>query len=244
MVIERLKANHIENPIGYLMDSLSLAWVVTQAKGIHIVKSRVQIALDETMEKLVHDSGEREDICCVDYTPDLTLESGVRYYWQVQVWDDAGDYGKSQIAFFETAVEMKTAEWIKDPFPSKVQPLFRKKITITKKTVKSRLYVCGLGLYEAYINGKKIGDEYLAPYYNDYNLWLQYQTYDLTEQMREGDNCIGIMLGNGWYKGRFGFVDCMDELYGDTCHLICELHLEFSDGTEQIIPSDTSTSNN
>ena len=48
------------------------------------------------------------------------------------------------------------------------------------------------------------------------------------------------MLGNGWYKGRFGFVDRMDALYGDTCHLICELHLAFADGTERIIPSDES----
>lgn len=240
MVIERLKANHIENPMGYLMDSLSLSWVVAQAEGTHTVKARVQIALDETMNQLVHDSGEREDISCVDYSPDITLEPGVRYYWQVQAWDDAEDYGKSQVAFFETAAEMKTAAWIKSPFSKEVQALFRKEFTVEKKTVEARMYICGLGLYEAYINGEKIGDEYLAPYYNDYNLWLQYQTYDLTQQLREGDNCIGIMLGNGWYKGRFGFVDRMDELYGDTCHMICELHLTFADGTKQIIPSDTS----
>lgn len=204
------------------------------------MKARVQIALDETMNQLVHDSGEREDISCVDYSPDITLEPGVRYYWQVQAWDDAEDYGKSQVAFFETAAEMKTAAWIKSPFSKEVQALFRKEFTVEKKTVEARMYICGLGLYEAYINGEKIGDEYLAPYYNDYNLWLQYQTYDLTQQLREGDNCIGIMLGNGWYKGRFGFVDRMDELYGDTCHMICELHLTFADGTKQIIPSDTS----
>ena len=240
MKIERLRVNHIENPVGYLIDPLSLSWVVAQAKGTHTVKARVQIALDEAMNQLVHDSGEREDISCVDYSPDITLEPGVRYYWQVQVWDDAEDYGKSKVAFFETAAEMKTAAWIKSPFSKEVQALFRKEFTVEKKAVKARLYICGLGLYEAYINGEKIGDEYLAPYYNDYNLWLQYQTYDLTQQLREGDNCIGIMLGNGWYKGRFGFVDRVDELYGDTCHMICELHLMFADGTKEIIPSDTS----
>lgn len=240
MVIERLKANHVENPVGYLMEHLSLSWVVTQAKGSHAVKARVQIALDTKMLELVHDSGLREDICPVDYSPDIQLEPGVRYYWQVQVWDDTGDHGVSQVAFFETPVKMKVASWIKAPFPKDIQPLFRKKINLIKRAVQVRLYICGLGLYEAYLDGEKIGEEYLTPYYNDYNLWLQYQTYDLTRQLQEGQHCLGVMLGNGWYKGRFGFVDGMEELYGDTCHLICELHLTFADGTKQIIPSDAS----
>lgn len=59
---------------------------------------------------------------------------------------------------------------------------------------------------------------------------MQYQTYDVTAQLRQGGNCLGVMLGNGWYKGRFGFVDRMDRLYGDICRLLCELHLRYEDG--------------
>ena len=70
MKIERLKVNHIENPVGYLIDPLSLSWVVTQAKGTHTVKARVQIALDEAMSWLVHDSGEQKNISSIDYAPD------------------------------------------------------------------------------------------------------------------------------------------------------------------------------
>lgn len=240
MRIERLRVNYIENPVGYLMDKISLSWTVMDAKGTHTAKVRVQIALDSRMTGLVYDSAEREDINCASFCPDIPLEPGVRYYWQVEVWDDAGDHGKSCVAFFEPAVQMQTAQWIRAPFPKEVQPLFRKGFTVTEKITRARLYICGLGLYEAYINGEKIGDEYLCPHYNDYNLWLQYQTYDLTEQLHRGENCIGVLLGDGWYKGRFGWSPWMDSFYGDTCHLISELHLEFADGSRQIIPTDTS----
>lgn len=238
MRIGCLRTNHITNPVGYQMKKVSFSWIVTEAEGNHVLKSRVKVALDEEMEELVHDSGEQKDISSLNYTPDFELQMEKRYYWQVEVWDDAGDYGISEKAYFETAAEMKTAEWIQAPFAKEVQPLFRRTFSLDQKPVKARLYICGLGVYEAYINGEKISDEYLTPYYNDYNLWLQYQTYDLTEQIGEGENCLGVMLGNGWYKGRFGFVEHMGELYGDTCHMICELKLIFADGTERVIASD------
>ena len=240
MKIEKLKTNHIVNPLGYRMQNISLSWVVTEAAGSRAVKTRVQIATDSAMTNLVHDSGECTDIASADYAPDIALQPGTRYYWQVQVWDDAGDYGTSDITWFEPAVEMKTAHWIKAPFAEDIQPLMRKTVSLDREVTRARLYICGLGVYEAYLNGEKIGDEHLAPYYNDYNLWLQYQTYDVTAQLQKGENCLGVMLGNGWYKGRFGYIEHLDKLYGTVCHMICELHLTFADGSEQIIPSDES----
>ena len=240
MIIEKLKTNHIENPIGYRMDVLSLSWIVTEAKGNYVVESRVQVALDEMMTEIVYDSGIQEGIDSVNYVLNFVPEAGVRYFWHVEVWDDAGEHEVSEVAYFETAKEMKKALWIKAPFEKDIHPLIRKKIKLKHKPVKAMLYICGLGLYEAYLNGEKIGEEYLAPYCNDYNLWIQYQTYDLTQSIQEGENCLGVMLGNGWYKGRFGHVEHMGELYGDVLQMICELHLTFSDGSEQIIPSDES----
>lgn len=240
MIIKYLKTNHIENPVGYLMDSLSLSWIVTEAKGDYVTKVQVKISMDEAMTEIIHDSGERDDIDSVDYSPEIVLKEGERYYWQVQVWDNAGDYGKSQVAYFETAKELKKATWIAAPFEKNVQPLFRKTIKVDQDIVKARLYICGLGVYEAYINGNRIGNEFLTPYCNDYTAWMQYQTYDITEQIKKGVNSLGVMLGNGWYKGRFGYVDKLDKLYGDTCHLICEVHMTLADGTECIIPTDES----
>lgn len=68
----------------------------------------------------------------------------------------------------------------------------------------ARLYICGLGLYEAMLNGEKIGDEYLTPYCSNYDAWLQYQTYAITAQLQKSGD-LRVTLGNGWYKGRFGF---------------------------------------
>lgn len=71
---------------------------------------------------------------------------------------------------------------------------------------KARLYVTGLGVYEAYINGKKAGEDILAPFCNDYREKIQYQTYDVTDHLLIGqENQISIYCGNGWYKGRLGY---------------------------------------
>ena len=237
MIIEKLRTNHLENPLGYRMDKLSLSWVVREAAGSFTAKTRVLIALDGAMTQIVHDSEERADISSVDYAPDLTVTPGTRYYWQVQVWDDADDSAKSEVAFFETPIAL-TASWIRAPFDKQIQPILRRTFCAEKEVARARLYICGLGLYEAYLNGEKVGDEYLTPYYNDYNLWLQYQTFDVTAQIRAGGNCLGVMLGDGWYKGRFGDVANMRELYGDDCRLCCELHMTFEDGTTQIVTTD------
>ena len=108
----------------------------------------------------------------------------------------------------------------------------------------ARLYICGLGLYEAYFlgenkeNHEKIGDEYLTPYCNNYDQWIQYQTYDITEQAERG-GVLSVLLGNGWYKGRFGFNDPEREAYyGDEWKLIAEVHIEYKDGTKDVISSD------
>ena len=107
MIIERMRTNHIENPVGYLMERVSFSWIVTEAAGTHAVKARVRVALDEAMINVIHDSFEQTDIRSVDYAPELELQPETRYYWQVEVWDDAGDYGKSETAYFETAAQMK-----------------------------------------------------------------------------------------------------------------------------------------
>ncbi len=102
----------------------------------------------------------------------------------------------------------------------------------------ARLYMTGLGLYELYIGGEKVGDEYLMPGYNAYDSWIQYQTYDVTENLKRS-GAMEVLLGNGWYKGVFG-LNYKKEIYGDRFALLAELHLEYDDGTEEIIGTDES----
>ena len=74
------------------------------------------------------------------------------------------------------------------------------------------IIVCGLGLYEINVNGKKCGDEYLAPNFNAYDKWIQYQTYDITDTLEQGENIINVSLGNGMYKECFG-LDRKENIY-------------------------------
>lgn len=240
MKISKLRTNHIENPIGYELGQPTVSWIVSEAKGKKSVGARIEVSADKEFQNVLYDSGKIADADSLGFTLPIKTEEGVRYYWRVQVWDDAGEEAVSETAFFETACSMKEGKWIQAPFSQDIHPLFRKSCSLSEKPEKVRLYVTGLGLYEAYINGKKVGEEYLTPFYNDYNLWVQYQTYDVTEMLCEGENVLGMMLGNGWYKGRFGFERPNGDLYGDSFALLAELHLEYKDGRKEVIKTDES----
>ena len=131
-------------------------------------------------------------------------------------------------------------KWITCKDTQSRHPQFETEIQIgqEKQVERARLYICGLGLYEAYYEGEKIGNEYLAPGCNNYNQWVQYQTYDITDRMKERGT-LSVLLGNGWYKGRFGFVPGEDKgYYGQEWKLIAEVQIQYTDGTMDIMGTD------
>lgn len=115
--------------------------------------------------------------------------------------------------------------------------MLRKEFILEKEVKSARAYVCGLGLYEMVLNAHKAGEEYLTPHFNAYDKWLQYQTYDVTNLLQQGVNRVNILLGDGLYKGRFGF-DNGREVYGDRFTLLCEIVVTHIDGSITIINSD------
>lgn len=117
-------------------------------------------------------------------------------------------------------------------------PVLKKEFTAEKGIDQARLYICGVGLYEAYVNGEKAGNDLLAPFINDYKECLQYQTYDVTGLLT-AENQIAIYLGKGWYMGRFG-LDGKECNFGDRMAAIAELHVTYEDGSTQIIVTDES----
>ncbi|MDL2234291.1 glycoside hydrolase family 78 protein [Ruminococcaceae bacterium OttesenSCG-928-L11] len=242
MTITRMKANHLVNPMGYRLEPVTLSWVVEDTTGKRQDKARVEIATVPDFSRTVFDSGESAAISSIGYCPAFTPEPRTRYYWRVQVWADNGDTAVSAPAWFETGLMGQDwqAAWIQSPFDKDTHPLFHKEFPIGGKIAEARVYICGLGLYELEINGRVIGDDILAPFYNDYDTWLQYQTYDITDALQTGDNAVGVMLGNGWYKGRFGFGDGSREIYGDTFRLLCTLRITLEDGSELCIGTDNS----
>ena len=242
MKITQLRTNHLEAPLGYRMDTVVFTWTTGETDAKKRVSSRVLVAADERMQQVLYDSGERSDIDPRGFVAPLSLTPCTRYYWRVCERADNGDAAESDVAWFETAKMEKPfcGRWITAPFGKERHVLLRKPFTLSKKVKRARVYACGLGVYELYINGHKAGDEVLAPFHNDYELWLQYQTYDVTNLLSPGDNAVGVSLGNGWYKGRFGFIDKLDKLYGDTLMAIADIVIEYEDGTQETLATDES----
>ncbi len=113
-------------------------------------------------------------------------------------------------------------------------PLLRKEFEISKKIKRARIYVSGLGWYELYINGRKVGDHVLDPATADNRKRVLYVTYDVSDMLGRGMNALGVMLGNGWYcePGKL--------LYGDSPRLLLQMNIEYADGTSKTIKTDTS----
>lgn len=242
MRIRHLKTCRISNPLGFHFEKPMLSWIAEDTPSKKMVSARVEISKSQTFSDLIFDSGDRNDISGLGFVPEVDLEPRTRYFWRVSVTGDAGDSTTSEFAWFETAKmdEPWTAEWITPDWEDKsIHPYVRKAFTIDGEVESARIYATGLGVYSIELNGERVGDEYLAPAYNAYDMWTQYQTYDVTEMLSKGENAIGAMLGNGWAKGRFGFGEYSDNLYIDRFCFLCEIRIKLRDGRELIVGTDS-----
>lgn len=240
MKIVNLKTNRITNPLGFDLEKPRLSFITCETEAKKQTAAQIQVALDPHFSNIVFDSGKSEEIDSLAFELPMELQPYTRYYWRVTVWADNGDMATSDPAWFETAKgeEPWKASWITPELDKSIEPVLMKDFMIEKEIESARAYLCGLGLYEMEINGDKVGNEYLTPHFNAYHKWLQYQTYDITEYIKTGQNNVEVMLGSGLYKGRFGFDGGTSEIYGDKYALLCEMVVYFKDGTSQIISTD------
>ncbi|MCM1026284.1 MAG: glycoside hydrolase family 78 protein [Roseburia sp.] len=253
-----LKVNHLRNPLGFRMERCVFSWKAAEAKGKQQEAARIRVAADPELQEILFDSGFDSQASSLAYRAEVALRPRTRYYWDVTVRTDAGEEASGEVQWFETGKreEPWTGRWIscqpletspsdeaKGVVSEKRHPWFEKEIAPEGQVAQARLYLCGLGLYEAYYTRKggeaeRIGKEYLTPYSNDYKEWVQYQTFDVTGLLQEGGT-LSVLLGNGWYKARFGFTAVEDiGFYGDQWKLIAELHLTYADGRTQVIGTD------
>lgn len=244
MKIIDCRVNHLKNPIGYRMERTVFSWKVTDAKGMKQEAARICVAADPKMQEILADTGFTAEADSLASKVDVTLLPRTRYYWTVTVRSDAQEEAVSEVNWFETSKmgESWQGKWITCDNTSKRHPIFEKPISLQGEIQSARLYICGLGLYEAYLNGQKVGEEYLTPYSNDYHTWLQYQTFDITSQLQNEEMpVLDVLMGNGWYKGRFGYMQREEKgFYGDRWCLLAEVRITYVDGTEQIVGTDES----
>ena len=246
-----LKTEYIKNPIGIDTDSPRLSWTINSVK-LGFTQTAYQIIIASSSDKLsknlgdIFDSGKvisalsnQIEISEIEYKP------RTQYFWKVRVWDDKDEVSEySEPAFFETGIMDNTsynyqyrpvmeAKWI--CYPEYETPLFRKVFTVEKEIRKARAYICGLGYYEFYIYGKKVGENVLDPAQTDYEQKALYVTYDIKNHLLENKNTIGIILGNGWLNQHTIWLNTL--AYGKPA-VICEIQIEYSDNSSEIFITD------
>jgi len=239
LAVSGLQCNHFTNPLGYQLDgNARLSWIVECDKNAESTTC-IEVSTDSAFSEIVYsdDSGERIDSLC--YILPIELQPRTRYYWRVTV--ETQGVTACETAWFETSKldEKWTAKWISPEKQPERHPVIFSYFDIDKPIRTARAYICGLGLYRLKFNQQLAGDEALSPGLCAYDKWLPYQTYDITELLKSGENTVEVELGNGWYKGRYGLSRSKNFRYGDEFACICEIHVTAEDGSEYRIATDT-----
>ncbi|HXR66593.1 MAG TPA: alpha-L-rhamnosidase N-terminal domain-containing protein, partial [Ktedonobacteraceae bacterium] len=174
------------------------------------------------------------------------LTSGARYFWHVEVWDQNGEVSASnEPSWWEMGLLAPgdwEADWIHLPLavpannPCTPPRYLRRPFSASREVQRARLYITAKGLYEATLNGQRVGNAWLTPGWTDYDERVQYQTYDVSELIARGENVLGVILGSGWYSGHIS--NSGPYFYGSSPQLLAQLELEYSDGTIERVVSD------
>ena len=232
----RLRTEYLKAPLGIDIRQPRLMW--NCAGGVR--QTAYQIVTESW------DSGRVESASMQAVYP-KELKSRERVSWRVRLWDENGEPGEWSESFFEMGLLSPadwSAKWITGDYtPNKKErcpvDCFRKTFALDKPVAAARLYITACGLYEAQLGGKKIGEFCFAPGYTDYRKRVQYQTYDVTEPLQEGENELTVLLADGWYRGSCGAWGRTNQ-YGTETKLLAQLEIRYADGTAECIVSDES----
>ncbi|MDR2037354.1 MAG: glycoside hydrolase family 78 protein [Bacteroidales bacterium] len=271
LYIENLRCEYLQDPLSIESQEPLLSWQLkSKQNGKKQTAYRILVASEPSLLKEMKadywDSGIVPSSRSVQVTyKGKPLSSRQRVYWKVKVWDennreipwsktatwtmgllDPSDWKARWIASMEDTLPDSTLTW-----PA---PYFRKEFAAKRPIKQAKAYVCGLGFYEMYLNGAKVGDQVLTPavtnydkreiqnilyFYDDQSTQrVLYNTFDVTSLLQKGDNTVGVILGNGWYNQRDRTIEgCM---WYDTPRLLLQLEIEYDDGSRETIQTDPS----
>lgn len=236
-----LKTEYLKNPLGIDVEKPQLMWNVENAAA----QSAYQVYAEADGQK-IWDSGKVKSCKMVGIPYPHALISGQRAIWRVKLWDENGNEGEwSEPAFFEAGLLKASdwqAKWITGNYKvnkKRRYPVdcFRKEFTVDRQVKSARLYITACGLYEAKLDGGKIGEFCLAPGITDYNRRIQYQTYDVTAGLSVGAHSLTVQLADGWYRGSTGAWGLRNQ-YGTETKLLVQLEIAYEDGNRNIICTD------
>ncbi|WP_345238683.1 glycoside hydrolase family 78 protein [Flavisolibacter ginsenosidimutans] len=259
IITENLKCETLVNPKGIDVTSPRFNWQINSlARGVK--QTAYQIIVASSLDKLSREEGDlwnsgrlasdRSILVVYAGTP---LQSRQQCFWKVKTWTNLGETDWSTPASFTMGLLQASdwkAKWIGldrafswdsvSKFARLSARYLRKEISASKDIKRATIYVSGLGLYELYINGDKIGDQVLAPGPTDYSKTILYNAFDVTPQLKGGKNAIGVVLGNGrFFTMRQAYKPQKWHDFGFP-RMLLQLEIEYNDGTKQIVASDES----
>jgi len=232
--IVNLGTEYLKNPIGIDTSTPRFTWEYSGDES-DFTASRYEIRVGVSPDQMSV------------YTENMTLDSHTRYYWNVTVWDgNDRRCATSETAFFETGKLKQTdwrGQWITDSHDKEFEPapLFRKSFNLDTEVKEGRVYIAAAGYYELYVNGKRVGENYLDPGYTHFDKRILYNTYDVSSYLKKGENVIAAVLGNGWYniqsKAVWNFETAR---WRDRSRMLCELHIKENNNEPVVINTDNS----
>ncbi len=258
--VTNLQCEMLTNPEGIDVVEPRLSWQI-KSESNQVNQVGYQIIVASTLENLnankadLWDSGKVESNESVNVVCNgKTLDSRKEAYWKVRVWTNKGEFQSNEMAHFSMGIltysEWKSTRWIGydkiaasdsvSTFSRLSARYFRKVIDLKKQIKSAKVYIMGLGLYELYINGAKIGDQVLAPVPTDYTKNIKYNVFDVTAQLKEGKNALGTILGNGrFFAMRQDFKPYKIKTFG-LPKMALQMFVEYTDGTNEVIRTDDS----
>ncbi len=248
--VVNLICEYHENPVGIDVQKPRLSWqlsseeknVMQSAYEIRVAKSKSDLS---KKAKQIWNSGKVESDKSVNVVYGGPAQQSMeRMYWQVRVWDNSGKASSwSEPAYWEMGIlgpSLWKASWITLPNEpasdgSKPAHYYRNEFSASKTVKSARVYITSCGLYQMFLNGKKVGDELFTPGWTSYNKRMQYQTYDVTAMLQK-ENAVGVIIGDGWYRGNIGWSSA-DGYYGKNLALLFQMKIDYTDGTSEWVVS-------
>jgi alpha-L-rhamnosidase len=241
-----LRCEYAHNPLGVDVSQPRLFWKLESAvRGQR--QSAYQILVASSADVLAKDQGDLWDSGKVisDETVQISykglpLKSSQQVFWKVRVWDqDGGASAWSRPASWTIGLLSEDdwqARWIAAETEAQTLML-RREFVVKPGLERAVVYICGLGHYEMSLNGEKIGDALLAPGWSKYDKTCLYDTYDIKQLLNADHNAVGLLLGNGMYNVKGGRYTKFKGSFGPL-KAICQIMLEYDDGTTEIIGTD------
>jgi alpha-L-rhamnosidase len=266
LTIKNLRTEYHENPSGIDVEKPRFSWVL-EGEGRNRSQSGYQIVVASSTQKLntgdwdIWDSGKINSNSTNQIVYDgVSLQSGTTYFWKVKSWDENGaasnwsseaNWSMGLLNFLDwnsKFIGLDVGHQTGNKYDSLYLPparYLRKSFNIQKKIKKATAYTTALGLYELRLNGSKVGEYYFMPGWTDYNKRVYYQTFDITGDLKVGENVIGAVVADGWYSGYVGYallvqLDKVRGFYGENPSFMGQILIEYEDGTKEVIVSDTS----